>query len=116
MLLGVSINGEPKLIAFGGESEDGFAYNIDKWRHSPVLFHDRVIPAVARAARLRQEHVEVVRRVVPAVEAIATNGHAWRDAARAAPVGDDARYPHQAAFVVFVVAADCGQREINQIS
>lgn len=74
---------------------------------SPVLLHDGVVPAVAGAARLRQEHVEVVRRVVPPVEALATYRHTGRYSTCPAAVRDDARYPHQAALVVFVVTANC---------
>lgn len=71
----------------------------------PVFPHNRLVPAVASPSRLRQEHVEVMSRMVAAVEALATYRHARRNTACAAAVGDHARYPHEAAFVVFVVAS-----------
>ena len=62
--------------------------------NSPILLHNGVVATVAGAAGLRQEHVEVVRGVIAAVEALAADGHARRYAASATPVGDDARYRH----------------------
>ena len=52
------------------------------------LAHDGDIPAIAGAARLRPEHVEVVSLVVALVEALRAERHAWTDAARATSVSN----------------------------
>lgn len=71
-----------------------------------LRLHHRIVAAVAGAARLRQKHVEVVRRVVAVLEAVPAYGHARRNGARAATVRDDVWYPNETAFQVIVISTN----------
>jgi hypothetical protein len=75
-----------------------------------LRFHHRCIAAVASAAGLRQEHVEVVVLVISSLEAIATDGHAWRCSTRTTSISDNVRYPNETAFGVIIVATNCERR------
>jgi len=72
-----------------------------------LRLHYRGIATIAGTTRLRQEHIEVVVRVVALLEAIPAYGHAGRDAAGAAPVGHHMGHPDQSALGVVVIAAHC---------
>lgn len=73
----------------------------------PFRLHHGGVTAVAGSAGQREEHVEIVIRVVAPLEAIPTDGHAWRDATRSTPIGDDVRNPDQTALGMVVVIAHC---------
>lgn len=70
--------------------------------------HYRCVAAVAGSAGQREEHVEIVIRVVAPLEAIPTDGHARRDATRPTPIGDNVRNPDQTALGMVVVTAHYG--------
>jgi len=74
--------------------------------NEPGFSHDGGIPAVAGPAGLALEHVEVVALVVAVFEAVSAEGHALRDAARAAPEGHKVRRPDKATHGSIVVATN----------
>lgn len=71
--------------------------NLNLIIHIPCFLHHRCITAVAGTAGLTQEHVEVVPVVVALLEALRAEGHARGYAARATPICDKVRCPHQPA-------------------
>lgn len=82
-----------------------------KKKDSPSLFHDGCVTAVASAAGLTAEHVEVVSIVVAFLETLGTERHARRDAARATPIRDEVRCPNETARSSIVISAYCTQQK-----
>jgi len=59
--------------------------------------HDTLVATVAGATSAAPKHVEVVARVIAVLEALAANGHARRQRARATPVRHVVDIPDEAA-------------------
>ena len=84
---------------------DSFSHSFAR---SPGLFHHVGVSAVAGAARLALEHVEVVPLVVAVLEAVGAEAHALADAAGPAAEGHEVGRPDKAAHGRVVELANCG--------
>jgi hypothetical protein len=76
--------------------------------------HDRCVAAVASAAGLREEHVEVMILVIAAFKAITADGHAWRCSTRSTAIGDNVGHPNETALCVIIIATNCKQKNHRQ--
>ena len=98
---------ESDLGHCGGDSlTDSFSHTL---AHSPRLFHDVGVPAVAGASRLTLEHVEVMSLMVAILEAVGAEAHALADAAGPAAEGNEVGRPDEAAHGRIVELANYGE-------